>query len=165
MAVFVLVLLGAMGFILLNLSTLEQRSSHANIQSKQLFFLSEAGIEDGRRTLWAMNNASADTRNLTEELTALSGDGVLDFDPDNLQPIFTAGILTGLTGFNDDTPIRGITRLDDGWYVAFVNNDPADGLTNPVDTNDRVMVTGVSFMPNGRREVSQAIVYRRDAFV
>ncbi len=165
MAVFMLVLLGAMGVVLLNLSNMEQRSSKANVESKQLFFLSEAGIEDGRRTLWALNNASADTRSLTEELTALSGDGVLDFDPDNLEPIFTAGVLTGFTGMNDDTPVRGITKLDDGWYAAFVTNDAVDGITNPVDTNDRVMITGVAFKANGRREVSQAIIYRRDAFV
>ncbi len=165
MAVFLLVLLGAMGVALLNLSNWEQRSSQADVEGKQLFFFSEAGIEDGRRTLWAMNNASADTRSLTEELTALSGDGVLDFDPDNLEPVFNSGVLTGFNGINDDTPVRGITRLDDGWYAAFVNNDPADGVTNTVDTNDRVMITGVAFKANGRREVSQAIVYRRDAFV
>ena len=164
MAVFVLVLLGAMGVALLSLSTTEQRSSKANVESKQLFFLSEAGIEDGRRTLWAQNNASADTRDLSDELTALSGDGVLDFDPDNLQAVFTGGVLTSLTGFNDDTPVRGITKLDDGWYAAFVNNDLVDGLDNPVDTNNRVLITGVSFKSNGQREVSQAIVNRRDAF-
>lgn len=164
MAIFVLVLLGAMGIVLLSLSNNEQLSSQASIESKQLFFLSEAGIEDGRRTLWIANNASANTVSLTDELTALSGDGVLDFDPDNLQPVFTSGVLTGLTGMNDDTPVRGITKLADGWYAAFVTNDPVDGVTNPVDTNDRVMITGVGFKANGRREVSQAIVHRRDAF-
>ena len=48
MAVFMLVLLGAMGVVLLNLSTMEQRSSNADIEAKQLFFLSEAGIEERR---------------------------------------------------------------------------------------------------------------------
>ncbi len=164
MAIFVLALLGTMGVALLSLSNTEQLSSRASVKSKKLFFLSEAGIEDGRRTLWAANNASADTRSLTDELTALSGDGVLDFDSDNLQPIFTSGVLTGFTGINDDTPVRGITKLGDGWYAAFVTNDAVDGVSNPVDTNDRVVITGVAFMADGGREVSQAIVHRRDAF-
>ena len=50
-AMFVLVLLGAMGMVLLFLSQIEMVSNRSAHRAKQMFFLAEAGIEHGRTQL------------------------------------------------------------------------------------------------------------------
>lgn len=168
LAIFVLFLVTSLGVALLFLSRNEVELSQADVRSKTTFFLAEAGLEDGRTTLWELNRVSADEESLDEELLTVAGvDGRIDFDVNNLVPQFDdEGNLTGLTGYNDDVPIRGLSNLADGRYIAFMTNDPAEslGISQITDTNDLVMITGVGGGGDGSLEIVQAIVRRKSLF-
>ena len=157
MAVFVLALLASMGVALLFMSTTEVKSSQADMRSKQVYYLAEAGMEAGRATLLILNGAGP----FTDDLTTYAGvDGALSFDPDTLQATYdTDGNVTGLTGYGDDVPLIAPTVFGDGWYAAFMTNDVVNG-TSPNDTNDRVVITGVGLGSNNSVEIVQAIVIR-----
>jgi hypothetical protein len=157
MAVFVLALISSMGVALLFMSTNEVRSSEADMRSKQVYYLAEAGMEAGRATLLILNGAGS----FTDDLTTYAGVNVaLDFDPDALQATYdTDGNVTGLTGYGDDVPLISATAFGDGWYAAFMTNDAING-TSPTDTNDRVVITGVGLDSNSSVEIVQAVVTR-----
>ena len=55
MAVFVLALLTGMGTALLFLSQHEAKMSQVNLRAKKAFFVAEAGLENGRVTLFNVN--------------------------------------------------------------------------------------------------------------
>lgn len=166
LAVFVLVLITSMGVGMLFTTQTELAMSTANVNSKQTFYLSEGGLEDGRDTIFQINMNSPNPRDLTEELQALAGgDNTLDFDYRTVQPTYDVdGNLTGFSGFNDDVPLRGLTGLGDGWYAAFLNNDPVEGVTNPVDNNDRLLLTAIAVDENGGSEIVRALIERPDTF-
>jgi hypothetical protein len=166
MAVFVLVLVASMGVGLLFTTQTELKMSVASVNAKRAFFLSEGGLEDGRDTIFQINKISPNPRDLTEELQALSGgDDFLDFDYRNVQPTYDlSGNLTGFTGFDDDVPLRAMTGLGDGWYAAFVNNDPVEGVTSVIDNNNQLLLTAVAVNEDGSAEMVRALVERPDTF-
>jgi len=158
-AVFVLALVGLTGISLLFVSQTEVRMSYGGLRDKRAFYLAEAGEEDGRMTLFEVNGNGP----FTDDLVGLAGaNGQFDLiDPAALQPIFDgAGVLTGVTGVGDDVPVRGRAGLSDGSYMAYITNDPADGVASTADTNDRVMITAAGAGPEGEFEVVQAVVER-----
>ena len=166
LAVFVLVLIASMGVGLLFTTQTELKMSTASVQSKQTFYLSEGGLEDGRDTIFQINKISTYPRDLTEELQALSGgDNTLDFDYRTVQPTYdVSGNLTGFTGYGNDVPLTAMTGLGNGWYAAFLNNDPVEGVTNVVDNNDRLLLTAIAVDENGGAEMVRALIERPDTF-
>jgi len=168
MAIFVLVLLTAMGAALLFVSESEMKTGQVDLRSKAVFYVSEAGLEDSRETLRVVNlsGATAALRaSFNDELVSAAGpNGVIDFDPATLKPVFdSAGNATGFTGYGDDVPLKSITAFSQGKYAAFLTNDAVDGRTNLTDSNDRVMITAIGTGPSYGSEITQAIV-ERDAF-
>ena len=164
LAVLMLFLLTATGASLIFLSQGEIQMSQADSQAKRVFYVAEAGLEDGRATLYQMNMASPSQVNLSEELVVFAGpNGVFDFDADNLAPIYDLnGNLTGYTGFGDDVPIRGMTAFAGGRYMTFVTNDHSEGVTTTADVNQRVLMTSVGVDANNGTEMVQALVFRPD---
>jgi hypothetical protein len=139
LAMFVLLLVTSMGIALLFLGQNELRMSATDLRSKQSYFLAEAGIEEGRKTLFDTNGDGP----FDDDLTNHAGvDTVIDFDPATVLPQYDGqGQLTGFTGFDDDVALIATSQLGDGWYAAFLTNDPgeAGGIADTNDTNDRVM--------------------------
>jgi hypothetical protein len=166
LAVFVLVLIASMGVGLLFTTQTELLMSTASVHSKQTFYLSEGGLEDGRDTIFQINKISAKPRDLTEELQALSGgDNTLDFDYRTVQPTYDVnGNLTGFTGYGNDVPLKSLTGLGNGWYAAFLNNDPVEGVTNVNDANNRLLLTAIAVDENGGAEMVRALIERPDTF-
>ncbi len=156
-AFFVLALVSGIGIALLFVSTHEVHSSNADVRSKQVFYLAEAGMEAARATLRNTNGAGPFTDDLT---THAGADGVIDFDPDALEVTYdTDGNVTGLTGYDDDLPLIAPTAFGDGWYAAFISNDAVNG-TSPTDTNDRIVITGIGMGPQNSFEIVQSVVTR-----
>jgi len=162
MAVFVLALITGMGTALLFLSQHEARMGRSGLRAKQAFYLAEAGIEDGRMTLYNANSGGV----LSPELAVAAGaDGVIDFDPQNVQLTFSSdGRISAISGFDDDVPIRAMTTLTDpvtnasGSYVAFLTNDPLEGTASVTDNNGRVMLTSLGGTDGTTVEMVQAVV-------
>jgi hypothetical protein len=163
MVIFVLVLLTGMGLSLLFLTANELTMSRADERDKQSFAMAEAGVEDGRMTLFATNGGGSFDDDL---VAAFGANGVLDFDPDALTATRDAsGNVTALGGFGDDQPVRplktfGAAQGAPGWYAAFLTNDPTED-DETTDTNDRVMMTSVGLGSEGSMEIVQAIIEQR----
>ena len=158
LAIFMIALLTSMGISLLFLSQNEISLGATDLRSKQAYFLAEAGVEVARLTLFNTNGNGLFDDDLT---THAGADTVIDFDPDAVKPVYDGqGQVTGFTGFNDDVPLIGTTQLGEGWYAAFLTNDPGEGAGagSANDTNDRVMITGVGAARDGSFEIVQAIV-------
>jgi hypothetical protein len=162
MAIFLLAILTGAGVALLFLTRTDVRMSQASIRTKQAFYLAEAGIESGRLSLYATNRNGS----FTDDLQVAAGaNGALEIDPDAIRPVFgTDGVLAGFTGFGDDVPVAPMTRFGEGWYIAFLTNDPDEPdpfQFNTADGNERVMITGVAVGVDRSFEVAQAIVEMR----
>ena len=157
LAIFVLVILSAMGGALLFNTQLEVKMSQSDVSSKQAFYLAEAAEESAREALFVINNG---TDTLTGELeTAAGDDGDINFDLDTLMPVYGPnGNVTNFTGYGDDEPLQVLTNLGDGVFIAFLTNDPVEGVTTTDDFNRLVTITGVGAGPNGAIEVVQAVV-------
>lgn len=160
LAIFTLVLLTGMGTALLFLSQHEARMAQASLRAKKAFFLAEAGLEDGRGTLFALNGENPFSDDLD---TTAGADDEIDFDAAAIEAVYDGdGNVTGFTGFDDDVPLRPLTAFssssDPGWYIAFLTNDPLETATNKTDGNDRVMITGVGAGRDRSLEVVQAII-------
>ena len=165
MAVFVLAILTVMGTALLFLSQMETKMAQASVNSKRVFYMAEAGQEAGRATLFNTNAADDFSDDLADGIGggAAGLNDAIDFDPANVEAVYSAdGQLIGLGGFGDDVPLVSLTAFGDGWYAAFLTNDPAEGIANKVDSNELVMITGVGVGPNRSFEVVQAIIERRE---
>jgi hypothetical protein len=131
--------------------------SQSDVHSKQAFYLAEAAEESARDALFVVNGFDS----LTDDLeTAAGADTNIDFDLDSLQPVYGPdGNITNFTGYGDDVPLQALTNLGDGVFIAFLTNDPAEGVANTIDANRVVTITGVGAGPNGSIEVVQAIVH------
>ena len=72
----------------------------------------------------------------------------------------TDGTVSGFTGYGDDVPLLNTSSIGDGWYAAFLTDDPANtgGTGSTDDDNDRVMITAVGAGRHGALKVAQAIV-------
>jgi hypothetical protein len=159
-AAIVLVLLTGMGTALLFLGQHETRMGQASLRSKEAFYLAEAAIEDGRTELFAVNGLDSFDDDLED---AAGPDDTFNIDPDAIQATYDGdGNVTGFTGHGDDDPLRSLTTLggpeNRGWYAAFLTNDPVDDADPLVDTNERVMITGVGAGKDRSLEVVQAIL-------
>jgi hypothetical protein len=165
-AIFVLVLLTAMGVALALLTQNEVRASRIDSQAKQAFFLSEAGLEAARQSLYNLHGTVALADPFSDDLDAAAGvNDAIDLDVDNLAPTFdSTGALTGFTGAGDDDPVYGPATLADGWIAAFLTNDPVEGITDQIDDDRRVMLTAVGVFRDRSFEVTQAIVEPRKPF-
>ncbi len=155
-ALFVLALLAATGIALLGLVEGELRTTAADLRAKRVFYCAESGVEDGRATLHATNGNGG----FTDDLVAAAGpNGVIDFDPDTVQAVRdTDGRVTGFTGYGDDVPLRAFASVGDGWFAAFLTNDPGEGRTVTNDGDGRVLVVGVGAGRAGAFEVAEAVV-------
>lgn len=161
LAIFVLVMLTGMGTALLFLSQSEVRMSQASLRTMEAFYIAEAGLEDGRASLYAVNKGETFDDDLA---TAAGADGNIDFDPTAIQATYDAnGDPTGFSGFNDDVPLA-TASFAGGMYTVFLTNDPVDGRTVLTDSNDRVMLTGIGAGPNRSYEIVQAIIEMRQIF-
>jgi hypothetical protein len=154
--VFALALLSSLGVALLFLSQNEVRMSRANLQASKAFYLAEAGLEDGRATLYEINKGG----DLSDDLATAAGpNGRFDIDPEAVRPVYdAAGKLTGFTGYGDDVPVTSTTAIGEGWYAVFLTNDLLEEATPLADANKRVMLTGVGAGPDRSFEVVQAVV-------
>jgi hypothetical protein len=158
LAVFMLAFLAGLGIALHFQSQGELMMSAADRQAQQAYFLAEAGIEAGRQQLYDTNgNGSFDD----DLVAAAAANGDIDLDPDALRAVYaTDGTVSAFIGYGDDQPILDISQLGDGWYAAFLTDDPANtgGVLSTDDDNDRVMITAVGAGRNGALKVLQAIV-------
>jgi len=159
-AIFSLLLLATMGIALLYLADSDVKMNQAGLRAKKAFFLAEAGLEEGRKALRASNLASSNPTALGDELVVAAGSGgVIQADPTTIAPVWnSAGQVTGFTGYGNDVPLKALTSFGGGWYASFLTNDPVDGITNKVDSNDRVMITAIGAGADRSVEVVQSIV-------
>ncbi len=158
LAVFLLALLTGMALGLHFISQNELFMSSAHQRSKQAYFLAEAGIEAGRQALYDTNGDGP----FDDDLDSAAGaNASLDFDPETVRPVYAEnGTVSGFTGYDDDQPLLDVTALGDGWYAAFLTNDPGNtgGESSATDDNERVMISAVGAGRDGSLEVVQAIV-------
>jgi hypothetical protein len=166
MAIFVLFLVTSLGVALLFLSNTEVKLSQADSRGKVAYYYSEAGLEKGRAMVHYANLIDLpDIEYFTNELaTAANGDPTSDFNLANLTGTFDAdGNLTGLSGYGNDAPVHS-GSFQDGYYAAFLTNDPAEGMNTTTDANKKAMITGVGGGPDRSLEIVQAIVERTDLY-
>jgi hypothetical protein len=165
-AIFVLVLLTAMGVTLLALTQNEVRTSRVDRHSKQAFYLSEAGLEAGRQRLYNIHGSVPQIDPFSDDLDNTAGaNDTVDLDPDNISPTFdSSGTLTGFTGVGDDAPVLGPVPFADGWYAVFVTNDPVEGITDQDDDDRRVMLTAVGVGRDRSFEITQGLIEPRRPF-
>ena len=159
LAVFVLALLTAMGVALLFVSQNEVKMGEASIRPKKAFFYAEAGLEHSRQALWRVNGPNDFKNELQAATGTLDPLDPIGFDPETVAPVYDAnGNVIGFSGYDNDTPLVGLRTLDDGWYAAFMSNDPGEGRTDSVDTDNRVILTGVGVGPDRSFEVVEAVI-------
>jgi hypothetical protein len=160
LAIFMSFILTSMGIGLILMASNEATQGKASLRPKVAFFLAEAGEEDGRASLRAINGTNDFNFSMPNYVGA---DGEFSVDADALKIVYDAnGVPTAVTGYGDDVPLRGLTPFADGWYATFLSNDPVDGIENVVDTNDLVMLTSIGVTNQRAVEVVQAIVERWD---
>jgi Tfp pilus assembly protein PilX len=103
-----------------------------------------AGTEQARQTLRALNVASANPTNFSEELASRVG---------------ANSALNGYAPSTDDVPIATSSTLVSGYtYNAYLTNDPAEGASNTTDGNGKVIITSVATGPSSTRAIVQTTV-------
>jgi len=103
-----------------------------------------AGAEQARQTLRALNIASVNKTNFSEELAAQVG---------------ANAALDGHTSYTDDAPIAASSTLMPGYsYNAYLTNDSSEGGSNVVDANGSVVITSVATGPNNSKAIVQTTV-------
>ncbi len=164
LAVLALVLLAGMGLALLFITGGDTKNSQIDQRTKRVFYGSEAALEHGREELRQWNIASG-TIEVNDELAQAAGlNGIIDFDPDLAEPIFDSnGDLTGFTNTGDDVPLKPLTAYEGGTYMSYLTNDPADGRSIILDTNEKLAVTGLGVTDEGSFEKVEAVVNAFDA--
>lgn len=159
-ALFILLLLGAAGIVLLFQSQTELVMNRGSHRAKQVFYLAESGIEHGRTQLRLDIGLDEFDPALDD---AFGVDDTLNFDPAALVVQYDSdGVPTGMTGYGDDEPLVDLTPLAGGWYAAFLTNDPAEGIDNADDENQLVMITSIGVDDDGSFEMTQAIVIKEE---
>lgn len=158
MAIAVLALLTAAGIILLNVVSGETSQNVVDLSAKQTFYLAETGLEKGREALrqWRITNQKV---SVNDKITSSAANGVLDFDPQAIRPVYdAAGKVTGFSGYGDDVPLVAHTDMNGGAFIAFLTNDPAEGRTTLADANDRVTIWGIAAGRGRSFEVVEGVV-------
>jgi hypothetical protein len=165
LAIFVLVVLTSMGVALLFLSQSEVKSSQTDIRSKQSFYIAETALEDGRIALFHTNGREEFDDELLLASGGSSGDGMFNASPNTLRPVYGSdGKVTGFTGYGDDNPLVSTLLPDGGGFAAFLTNDSADAANPLLDSNKRVLLTGVGAGTDRSFEIVQAIVEIKEVF-
>jgi hypothetical protein len=165
LAIFVLVILTSMGVALLFLSESEVKMTQSDIRSKQAFYIAEAALEDGRTALFHTNGREEFDDDLLLASGGSTGDGAFSADPDTLRPVYDSNDrVTGFTGYGDDNPLVTTLLPDGGGFAAFLSNDSADVANPLLDSNKRVLLTGVGAGQDRSFEIVQAIVEFREIF-
>jgi hypothetical protein len=159
MAVFVLVLLTGMGAALLFLSQSEIKMSQANLRAKEAFSIAEAGLEFARMSFYNENKGDPFDDDL---IKAAHTNGKLEFDPAAIAAVYDGnGNVTGFTGYGDDEPLVPLTAFEDGWFIAFLTNDPDEPNPrryNKADTNNKVIITSIGAGPDRSLEIVEAVI-------
>ena len=103
-----------------------------------------AGAEQARQTLRALNSASSNSANFSEELAARVG---------------ANGVLNGYTSSTDDSVLASSNTLVTGYtYNAYLTNDSSEGSSSTTDNNGKVMITSVATGPNNTKAMVQTNV-------
>ncbi|MDH3283201.1 MAG: hypothetical protein OEQ13_00530 [Acidobacteriota bacterium] len=159
LAVFALALLTSIGIALLFVSQADVKNSQIDNQTKRVFYGAEAALENGREHLRQWNIASG-TLELGDEIARAAGaNGVLDFDPANVSPVFDANdAFTGFSGLGDDEPVVTLRSFEGGFVAAFLTNDPGEGRLALADSNKRLLVTGLAVNNDKSFEMVEAVV-------
>ena len=103
-----------------------------------------AGAEQARQTLRALNSASVNKTNFSEELASRVG---------------TNAALDGYTPSTDDVSLASSNTLVSGYsYNAYLTNHPSEGASNVVDADGKVVITSVATGPNNSKAIVQTTV-------
>jgi len=153
-----LVLIGATAFLV---SSTDVKIG-ANFKTNQVALqVAMAGTEQARETLRALNAASANRTNFSEELAARVG---------------ANGVLNGYTSSTDDSPVASSSTLVTGYtFNAYLTNDSTspDTANSTTDSNSKVVITSVATGPKNAKAIvtttvqlysmpSPATIYSKD---
>ncbi len=117
--------------------------------SETAFYVAEAGIENARETLRALNAASGIKNAFSDELAGVTGSN---------------GVLDGYTSGTDDVPLLSGSTLGNGTYTVYLTNDSVEGSLNLTDSNQTVTLTSVATGPNGSNATIESTVKTFDLF-
>jgi len=148
-ALLFLVVLGAMGAaaVMMTRGDLKISSNYKN--SETAFYVAEAGIENGREALRAMNADSGNIFSYSDELASRVG---------------VNGILDGYASGTDDEPLISTVPLGNGFYTVYLTNDSVDGSQNQTDSNKTVVLISVATGPLGSQATIESTVKTFDLF-
>ncbi len=144
-----LVVLGVMGGAAVVMTRGDLKLSGNYKSSETAFYVAEAGIENGREALRAMNAASGNVFSYSDELAAVAG---------------INGILDGYASGTDDVPLISAGSLGNSSYTVYLTNDSVDGSQNQTDSNKTVVLTSVATGPIGSQATIESTVKTFDLF-
>jgi len=144
-----LVVLGVMGGAAVMMTKTDIRISGNYKNSETAFYVAEAGIENAREALRALNAASGIKNAFSDELAGVTGSN---------------GVLDGYTSGTDDVPLLNGTTLGNGTYTVYLTNDSVEGSLNLTDSNQTVTLTSVATGPNGSNATIESTVKTFDLF-
>jgi Tfp pilus assembly protein PilX len=112
----------------------------ANFKTNQIALqVAMAGTEQARETLRALNAASANRTNFSEELAAQVG---------------ANAALNGYTSSTDDLPLSSSSTLVSGYtFNAYLTNDSTEGASNTTDIDGKAVITSVATGPNNAKAI------------
>jgi len=134
--------------------------AHPAAVGAKAFSLAEAGLDSGSARLHEATGGRAAGDGLADALAAAAGgNGEIEFDAGSLRVVRDAhDAIVGFDGYGDDVPLVEPAPLGDGWYAAFLTNDPGRGDPSATGGEERALITGVGTAPDGSLELVQAIV-------
>ncbi len=144
-----LVVLGVMGGAAVMMTRTDIRISGNYKNSETAFYVAEAGIENARETLRALNAASGIKNAFSDELAGVTGSN---------------GVLDGYSSGTDDVPLLSAATLGNGSYTVYLTNDSGDGSLNLTDSNQTVTLTSVATGPTGSTAIIESTVKTFDLF-
>jgi len=144
-----LVVLGMMGAAAVMMTRSEMKISGNYKNSETAFYVAEAGIENAREVLRAMNAASGNKKLFSDELASVTGSN---------------GVLDGYASGTDDVALISSASLGNGTYTVYLTNDDVDGSSNQTDSNQTVTLTSVATGPIGSRAIIESSVKIFDFF-
>src|SRR5919109_435915 len=133
-----LVLIGATAFLVSSTDVKIGGNFKTNQTALQVAM---AGAEKARETLRALNAASSNRTNFSEELAARVG---------------ANGVLNGYTSSTDDSPVSSSSTLATGYtFNAYLTNDSTspDTANSTTDSNSKVVITSVATGPNNAKAI------------
>ena len=144
-----LVVLGMMGAAAVMITGTDIKISGNYKNSETAFYVAEAGIENAREVLRAMNAASGNKKSFSDELASVTGSN---------------GVLDGYASGTDDVALISSASLGNSSYTVYLTNDDVDGSSNQTDSNQTVTLTSVATGPIGSRATLESTVKIFDFF-